>query len=326
MSTDSINSEQNNELHVVLGAGPLGRAVAEALRAQDTRVRIVNRSGRMAEAPDGAELRPADLYDPSDVRAVTAGAAAVYQCAQPEYTKWRQQFPTLMAAILEGLNGTGARLVFGDNLYMYGPVDGPLHEALPTAATTRKGRARAQVAEMVLEAHRSGRTPATIGRASDFFGPWVRNSLLGERVFGPPLVGKGAQLAGNIDLPHTASYIGDFGRALALLGTRDEALGQVWHIPNDQPAISQRAFATLIFEQLGKPANMSTMGAGMMRLGGLFIPAARETLEMMYEFEQPFVVDSSKFARTFGMKATPLREAIATTLAWYRTHENKPAK
>ncbi len=220
--------------------------------------------------------------------------------------------------------GSAARerdLVFGDNLYMYGPVQGPMREDLPSAATTRKGRARAQVAEMVLEAHRSGRVPATIGRASDFFGPWVRDSLMGDRVFGPALAGKAAQLTGNIDLPHTVSFIGDFGRALALLGERDEALGQVWHIPNDQPQISQRDFTSLIFEELGKPAKMSTMGAGMMRLGGLFIPAARETVEMMYEFEKPFVVDSSKFARTFAMAPTPLRDSIRSTLDWYRTQK-----
>ncbi len=201
---------------------------------------------------------------------------------------------------------------------MYGPVSGPMREDLPAAATTRKGRTRAQVAQMVMDAHSAGRVQATIGRASDFFGPWVRDSLLGDRLFGPALAGKKAHLTGNVDLPHTASYIGDFGRALAILGERNEALGEIWHIPNDQPEIGQRAFATLVFEELGKPATMDTMGRAMMRLGGLFIPAARETVEMMYEFEQPFVVDSSKFARTFSMTPTPLQEAIRATVAWYR--------
>lgn len=307
------------DLHVVLGVGPLGRATAAALRAEGRRVRMVNRSGSMQAPLAGVELCPADVTQPAAVREVTAGATAVYMCAQPAYHRWPEEFPPLMRAVLEGVARSGARLIFGDNTYMYGPVAGPLHEDLPMAATTRKGRARAQVAQMVLDADAAGSVPAAIGRASDFFGPWVTNSLYGDRVFGPALQGKAAQMAGKIDIPHTASYIGDFGRALALLGTHDAALGQIWHIPSNRPTITQREFVKLIFDELGAPVKVSTMGKTMLRLGGLFIPAAREIVEMMYEFEEPFVLDSSKFERTFGTAATPLPEAIRATLDWYRS-------
>jgi nucleoside-diphosphate-sugar epimerase len=308
------------ELHVVFGAGPLGRSVAEALLEKGRAVRVVSRSGRMAEAPAGVELMAADLYDPAAVRGAARGATAAYQCAQPEYTEWPKKFPPLQAAIIEGLTDTGTKLVIAENLYMYGPVAGRMTETLPNAATTRKGRTRAQMAEAALAAHAAGKVPVAIGRGSDFFGPWVLDSLLGDRVFPPALAGKAANFAGNLDAPHTATYIKDFGRSLAVLGEREEALGQAWHVPNDCPEITQRQFGEMIFEEIGKPAKLATTGRTMMTIGGLFIPAARESVEMMYEFEKPFVVDSSKFERTFGMRATPMSLAIAETVEWYRGH------
>jgi nucleoside-diphosphate-sugar epimerase len=255
------------------------------------------------------------------VAALTAGAEVVFQCAQPGYTEWPAKFPPMMMAILDGVARSGAKLIFGDNLYMYGDPDGkPIHEGLPYAAKTRKGRARAQIAQAALDAHKSGKVRVAIGRGSDFFGPYVLDSFMGERVFYPALGGKSAQLVGDMDAAHTQTYIGDFGKALAILGERDEALGQVWHVPNDQPSITQREFVNLIFQEVGLPPKMSAMGKLMMRLGGLFIPEARETVEMMYEFEKPFVVDSSKFEQAFGVQATPLRESIPATVAWYRAH------
>jgi nucleoside-diphosphate-sugar epimerase len=178
--------------------------------------------------------------------------------------------------------------------------------------------------EAALQAHRDGRTPVAIARGSDFFGPWAVDSLFGDRVFPPALKGKAANFAGNLDAPHTATYIKDFGRAMAVLGERDDALGQTWHVPNDCPEITQRQFGEMIFRSLGKSAKLSSTGRAMMALGGLFIPAARESLEMMYEFEKPFVVDSSKFERAFGVCATPMEQAIAETVEWYRRRESPP--
>jgi nucleoside-diphosphate-sugar epimerase len=307
-----------SELHVVFGAGPLGRAVAAALLEAGREVRVVSRSGKMKQPPADAELRAADLYDLAAVQSVSKGAAAVYQCAQPAYTEWPQKFPPLQAAIIEGMAGSGTRLVIGENLYMYGKVDGRIREGLPYAATTRKGRVRAEMSLAALAAHADGKTPVTIARGSDFFGPWAVDSLLGERVFASAVKGKAANFAGNLDAPHTATYIKDFGRAMAVLGERDEALGQVWHVPNDCPEITQRQFGEMLFREIGGPVKLARTGRVMMTIGGLFIPAARESLEMMYEFEKPFVVDSSKFELTFGIRATPLEEAIAATVEWYR--------
>lgn len=310
-----------SNLHVVFGTGPLGRSVVNELVRRGETVRVVSRSGQMAEAPQGVELVAGDLYNAGVVRELTQGAAVAYQCAQPHYWEWPEKFPPLQAAIIDGLTDSGVKLVIGENTYMYGDTGGkPLTEDLPYAAHTRKGKVRAAMAEAALAAHRAGKVPVALGRGSDFFGPWALDSGFGDRVIYPALAGKGASFAGKLDLPHTATYIEDFGRALVILGERGEALGRAWHVPNDRPQITQRQFAELVFAETGHPVKASGMGKTMMRIGGLFIPGARETVEMMYEFEKPFVVDSSQFERAFGVKATPMAEAIKATVAWYRAH------
>jgi len=137
------------------------------------------------------------------------------------------------------------------------------------------------------------------------------------------LHGKPAQLIGRTDLPHTHTYIRDFGTALVILGERDEADGQAWHVPNDQPRMSQGDLVRMFAEEAGAEPKMSSMGKIMMAVGGLFIREAKETVEMMYEFDRPFVVDSGKFEKTFDMKATPMKEAIRDTVAWYQSHPEK---
>lgn len=146
---------------------------------------------------------------------------------------------------------------------------------------------------------------------------------MGERAFYPLLNRKSAQMVGRLDLPHTHTYIPDFGKALVILGERDEADGKAWHVPNDMPRITQGEMIRMFAEEAGVEPKMSGMGRLMMWMGGFFIPEAKEMIEMMYEFDQPFVIDSSKFENTFGMSATPMREAIKETVAWYKSHPEK---
>jgi len=321
MSHSENSSKNTSELHVILGTGPLGQATMRELVRRGKSVRMVNRSGR-ADLPAGADIMAGDLYQPAQVRALCSGAAVVYQCAQPPYQEWQTKFPALQASIVDGVAASGAKLSVAENLYMYGPVADPMTEDLPPAATTRKGRTRARMSEALLEAHRAGKVRVAIGRASDFYGPGVLESALGERVFSPALAGKSASAVGDLNQPHSYTFIDDFGTTLVNLGEREEALGQVWHVPN-APTISTRALLTVLFGLLGTPPKMSGMGRLMMRLGGIVIPGARETVELMYEFEHPFVVDHRKYARTFGDHATPLQESLRQTIAWYRAHRHK---
>ncbi len=316
---DPMGNSQQEALHVVFGTGPLGMAVMRELLSSNQSVRMVNTSGE-ANVPQGAHVVKGDAYSATDTTRLTKDASVVYQCAQPPYHHWPKKFPLLQAAILEGAAANKAKLVLGDNLYMYGEVHGKIHEDLPYNAHTRKGKTRAQMAHTALAAHEAGRVQVAIGRGSDFFGPGVLNSTLGQRAIYPALAGNTAQLIGNLDVPHTHTFIDDFGKALVVLGQHDEAIGQIWHVPNDSPTITQRELMTIFFDEIGNPPKMKGMTKLMLMLGGLFVPAARETIEMMYEFENPFVVDSSKFEGTFRIKATPIREAVRRTVEWYRAN------
>ncbi|HEX2997538.1 MAG TPA: NAD-dependent epimerase/dehydratase family protein [Anaerolineales bacterium] len=308
--------------HVVLGSGAIGRAVMEELLRRGESVRVVNRSGKMQEVPAGVEVVAADLYDPTKVRETTQGAQVVYQAAQPNYNQWPEKFPLLQKSIIDGLTGTNTKLVLVENLYMYGETNGkPLTEEAPYNAHTRKGRVRGEIAKAAFQAHKEGRVRVTAARGGNYFGPWGTNSTMGGRAFYPLLQGKPAQLIGRTDLPHSHTYVKDFGRALVILGERAEADSQAWHVPNDQPTMSQGDLVRMFAEEAGVEPRVSSMGKLMMSIGGLFIPEARETLEMMYEFDQPFIIDSSNFEKTFGMKATPIREAIRETVNWYKSHK-----
>jgi nucleoside-diphosphate-sugar epimerase len=206
-----------------------------------------------------------------------------------------------------------------ENLYMSGPTDGrPLTEDLPHAADTRKGAVRARMAEELMEAHKSGRVRVATGRASDFFGPCVLVSAAGEQVFGRAVGGKGAQVAGDPDRPHTYTYMPDIGGGLVVLGAREEALGQAWHLPSPE-TFTTREFVGIIFEEVGKPARVQAVPKKaapkiLLRALGIFNPPLHETVELLYELEEPFVVDHSKFERVFGYHATPLEEAIRDTV------------
>jgi nucleoside-diphosphate-sugar epimerase len=306
-----------SELHVIFGTGPVGQWTMRALVKMGKRVRMVNRSGK-ADVPAGVEVVKTDAYDLASAKAAVQGATVVYQCAQPEYHEWVEKFPPLQSSILEAAASVGAKLIICDNLYMYGDPDGkPITEDMPYRAHTRKGKVRQVMAEAAMAAHKAGKLRVAVGRASDFFGPF--EMVQGEQLFIPALTGKPANLLGNPDLPHSFTYVKDFGTALAVLGTHDEALGQAWITPT-APPVTQNQLVKWIEAEAGKPVKARAAGKLLLSLIGLFSPAPKELVEMLYEFEKPFTVDSSRFERTFGMKPTLTADAIRETVAWFKTH------
>jgi len=316
-----------SELHVVIGSGPVGRATAEALAARGKRVRLLSRSGRMDEPPAGAELVSVDVLDAAALDAALRGAAAVYQCAQPEYSRWVEEFPALQRAVLGAAARSGARLVLADNLYPYGDRDGkPMSEDSPYTATDAKGKVRAAMSEEAFAAHRAGRLRVSAARASDFFGPWAwEQSHLGARSLGPLSRGKAASMLGALDLPHTFTYVRDFGAALAELGLSDKGDGKTWFVPSDRPRQTQREAMAEGARALGLPLRVSALGRPMMTILSLFVPVLREILPLLYQFEKPYIMESGAFERTFGLKATPFDRAMAETVAWARSRGLVPA-
>jgi hypothetical protein len=200
----------------------------------------------------------------------------------------------MTGTVLDGAAEAGAKLVFADNLYVYGPPDEPMTEETPQRARGKKGRTRIQMADAVLGAHADGRLRATIGRSSDYYGPRGTTSTVGENIMRPALHGKRVRWLGSLDQPHTLNYVEDMGRGLVTLGERNEADGQVWHLPAAEP-LTGRQFLELLFEQARKPPKIGVASRPMIRIGGLFNPLLRELNETLYQFERPFVSDASKF-------------------------------
>ena len=233
-------TERDDSVHVVFGAtGAIGSAVVTELVRAGRDVRAVSRGG---QAPDGAQGVAADVSDPAQTARAAAGASVIYHCASPPYTQWPELFPALTRSILDAAESSGAKLVFADNLYAYGPVDGPLREDLPAVAHGRKGQIRVEMAAQLLAAHRNGRARVVIGRASDYYGPHGIGSTAGETVFGRILAGKKPQWTGRLDQPHTFHYLPDIARGLLVLADRREADGQVWHLPAAGPLTAQQFF------------------------------------------------------------------------------------
>ncbi|GIK62746.1 MAG: epimerase [Chloroflexota bacterium] len=307
------------ELNIVFGTGPVGRAVTQELVNRGKKVRVVNRSGK-ADVPNGVEIMKGDVTDHAFAREASKGASVVYQCTNPPYTQWAELFPALQAGVLEGAASAEAKLIVMDNLYMYGPTAGkPLTEDLPDKATSRKGLTRAKMAQDIMAAHRSGKVRAAIGRASDYFGPGAMDSAAGDRLFLAALAGKAAQVIGNPDLPHTYSYVPDIGKALVTLGEREEALGQIWHLPAPE-TVTTREFVNRVYQETGHTPRLQVANKFILRAMGLFVPPLRELVEMYYEFNESFIMSHDKFAKAFGADVTPLQEAIHATVAWFRDH------
>jgi nucleoside-diphosphate-sugar epimerase len=295
--------------HVVIGSGAVGTATALALVAEGHDVTIVTRSGSGPERPDITRVA-ADASDPYALAAAVGVADALYNCANPPYHRWPELWPPLASSMLEVASRSGAVLVVMGNLYGYGPVDHPMTEDDPLAATGTKGRVRVAMWEEALAAHRAGRVRVTEARASDFFGPGVVETSHFGRNVDRLLAGRSVRVLGDPDAPHSWTYVPDVGRTLAVLGTDERAWGRPWHVPTG-PALTQRQLATRFCEVAGvRAARVAALPPGSLALAGLFSPQMRELKETRYQFDRPFVLDSSDCTATFGIEPTPIDAAL----------------
>lgn len=308
------------ELHVVFGAGPLGIALMRALEARKLPTRLVTRGGKRAiGSATPFEWFEADATDARSAQRACAGASVVYHCAGAPYHRWAELLPRMMDGIAGAARVAEAKLIYADNLYLYGKVTGRMSEELRSNPNSRKGQVRAQLADRLLEAHHRGALRAAIGRGSDFFGPSVLLSHAGNKLFPQALAGKPTDVLGDPDKLHSFTFIDDFAAALVVLGQRDEALGRAWHVPTSE-ALTHRAFIERVYRLAGTEAKLRAVPRAVVSLLALADPTLREVKEMLYQFEDDFVIDSSRFTRTFGLAPTALDDAINATLAWYRAN------
>lgn len=307
------------QLHVVVGAGgQLGRELVAALHALGHRVRAVTRS-HPAKVPAGVEAVTGDISDPIDAERLCRGATVIYACFGAPHQQWREVFPPMAQGVLRAATQSSAKLVFADNLYAYGPQTQPLVETLASTNYGSKPRLRAEIAEQLLAAHASGTAEVVIARASDFYGPGIDNAMIGTDLVRSLLDDRRIFLPGDLDAPHTFTFVPDFARALIEIGSADRVSGQVWHVPS-APAISLRALVERLAWLAGIRARLHELPSAAIRIAGWFRPAIRELRELGFQWDRPYLVSHAKYAARFGERVTPIDLGLAATLAWVRAH------
>jgi nucleoside-diphosphate-sugar epimerase len=305
-------------LYVVTGAGPVGWTVAEQLASAGHGVRVLTRSGGGPSHPL-IETASADVSDPARLGGLFTGAAAVFHCIHgSEYSAraWENELPRAEQSVLAAAGGAGAVVVFPESLYSYSEPGRPMREDGPREAQGGKRGIRTAL----LRARGASATDTVSVVASDFFGPRVRGAHAGERMLKPVLAGRSLMVIGRADQPHSFSYIPDLAAAM-IRAAQDRSLWNgVWHTPTG-PALSQRQLAEAFASAAGvRPPRVAALPGWALRSMGLLTPGIRELAETLYQFERPFVMDSGASEAALGLQPTPLAEAAAATVAWWRDH------
>lgn len=304
-----------NQLHIVVGAGPVGWTVAQQLADLGHSVRILTRSGSGPDHPS-IERRRVDI-ESDDLQAEFDGAHAIYLCTHVAYEDkvWREKLPKMEQRVLDAAAGTV--VVFPEGLYSYGPIDGPIREDAPRNATHRKLGVRT----MLLAARDAHSTPTVSVAASDFYGPRVLTSHMGDRVVPNVLNGKSIRVIANADLPHSFTYMPDFAAALITAGSRRDLWNTVLHAPT-APAVSQRRMIELFADAAHVQApTVGTIPAWCVRALGVVPGPLRELGDTLYQFAKPYQLDSSRSEAVLGLRPTPLAEGTAATVAWWEAKE-----
>ncbi|MGB5273877.1 MAG: NAD(P)H-binding protein [Flavobacteriaceae bacterium] len=294
-------------MQTILGAGgAIGVELAKALTRYTTDIRLVSRNPKKVNAAD--ELLPADLLDAEAVRLAVKGSSIVYVTVGFEYSAkvWQQCWPPFIDHVIKACRENGSRLVFFDNIYMYDPnyLNG-MTEETPINPSSKKGKTRAEVAQMIMDAVQRGEVTALIARSADFYGPSVGNSVLTETVFKPLDKGEKANWLGGIHFKHSYTYTPDAGKATAMLGNTEDAYNQIWHLPTAANPFTGKQWIETIAAEMNVKPSYRVAPKFLVRLLGLFMPIMRETVEMMYQYDRDYVFDSSKFEKRFKMKPTP---------------------
>lgn len=310
----------NSELHVIFGTGPVGLAVMDELLTKGKQVRMINRSGRKADIPQQVEVVTGDAMNAEFVKTASEGATHIYQALNPPYSKWLEMFATLQNNVVEAAAHHNAKVIVMDNLYSLGETHGkPMTEETPVNPNSRKGKLRADMAADLMAAHNSGKVQAVAIKASDFVGPRVLLSAMGDRVIPQVIAGKAVSILGDPDKLHSYSYMPDVAKTIVAVALDEGAYGQIWHAPVSE-TLTTRQFIERMYAAAGTSGKVGSVPLPIVRIVGLFNADLKEVLEMVYEFQEDFVIDGSKAQSKFGINPTPIDEVIAETLAWYREH------
>lgn len=301
-------------MQTILGAGGvIARELAKNLPKWTDRIRLVSRDPSKVNPDD--EIMAADFLDKDQTERAVAGSDVVYLAVGLRYNVrvWRRDWPVLMRNVIEACVRHGARLVFFDNVYAYGQVNGWMTETTPIHPSSRKGEVRARLHTMIMDEVRQGRLRALIARAADFYGPQTPLSFVNFLVFENLRRGRRPMWMANDRVRHSFTYTPDAGLATAMLGNTESAFGQVWHLPTDGNALTGREFIQSAATEFGAASRYRVLSKGMLRLIGLFNGNVRENVEMLYQNSAPYLFDSRKFEAAFDFKPTPYQVGIRET-------------
>jgi nucleoside-diphosphate-sugar epimerase len=304
-------------LHVIVGAGAVGRGTAQHLLAAGHEVRLISRSGAASDI-SGVEVVAADAGDADRLAELCAAAESLYNCANPAYHQWAKLWPPLAASFLAAAEISGAKLITMSNLYGYTPTGKPMAATDELIAPSKKGQIRVDMWRDALAAHDAGRIRTAEVRASDYFGPGLGGSAhLGDRVVPKVMAGKAVSLLGNPDATHSWSYIDDVCAVMGAAGTNDAALGRAWHVPT-APSKSAREMVAALADAAGVDAPaVRSVPASVIKVVGLVVPLVRELPEVRYQFEEPFVIDATDTEAQLGLTYTAFGDQVQATLASY---------
>ncbi len=294
--------------HVIVGAGAVGTAVATLLAGRGDEVRLVTRRGTGPEHP-GIERIAADATDADRLSTLATGAVALYNCASPLYHRWLTDWPPLASALLTAAERSGAVLATTSNLYGYGPGHERITPDTPLSATHPKLRLRAQMWRDALAVHEAGRIRATEVRGSDYL---EANSIFSAVLGKPLLAGKRAYVPAPLDVPHSWTSIVDVARTLVTVATDERGWGEAWLVPTNEP-LTIRQLAQRFTRAVGAPEpKLSAVPYPVLWATGVFSTMVRELRTTRYQFVRPFVLDSTRTERTFGLAPSDLDTALKT--------------
>lgn len=307
-------------MQTILGSsGVIGKEVARELYKTYTKdIRLVSRNPKQVNPTD--ELFQADLLNRNQVMEAVKGSDVVYLTVGIQYSAkiWAEQWPIIMRNVVDACMAEKAKLVFFDNVYAYGKVDGKMTEETPYNPCSKKGKVRMQVINMMMDEVKKGRLQALIARAADFYGPDTPLSFINVMVLANYAKGKKAQVMGNINTKHSFTYTPNAGKATAMLGNTPSAYNQVWHLPTDWNTLTGKEFLEMTAKAFGVKPGYMTVKKWMLQMIGLFNPIIKESVEMLYQNEVDYIFDSSKFDKKFGFKPTSYEIGILETAKSYK--------
>jgi nucleoside-diphosphate-sugar epimerase len=304
--------------HTILGAnGTIATELLPILQSEGVQIRLVSRNPKPAA---GAETFSADILNTEQVFQAVKGSSVVYLLVGLEYNikVWRASWPVVMKNTIDACKAADARLVFFDNVYMYGRVEGKMTESTPLNPCSKKGVVRAAISEMLLKEMKEGGLKAIIARSADFYGPRVTDkSAASIMVFDRLKKGKVAQCFVNTSKPHSYTYTPDAARGMYLLATTESAYGQIWHLPSALPALTAKEFISTAAKYMHAKPRIQVLPKWLVTIVGWFNPMMKEISEMLYQNEYAYVFDSSKFEKAFQFGPTPYEQGIKETTEWF---------